>query len=137
VRRQPDDRDQPAADEEPRERALTENEIAKIWNALPDSDYGRIVKLLLLTGQRREEIAAAVERSRPRRDAHSLPKERTSNKAPARHTIVRFPIDVLSNAGIAIVFSCLAAGTDLVVSALAKRDARPSNHTSVGAVAVA
>jgi integrase len=44
------------ADEEPRERVLTDSELATIWNALPDSDYGRIVKLLILTGQRREEI---------------------------------------------------------------------------------
>jgi integrase len=44
--------------EQARDRVLTEAELAAIWNALPDSDYGRIVKLLMLSGQRREEIGA-------------------------------------------------------------------------------
>ena len=44
--------------EKARERVLAETELAAIWNALPGSDYGRIVKLLMLTGQRRDEIGA-------------------------------------------------------------------------------
>jgi integrase len=43
-------------EEKSRDRVLTDAELAAIWNALPDGDYGRIVKLLILTGQRREEI---------------------------------------------------------------------------------
>ena len=39
-----------------RERVLTEGEIAKAWAACGDDDFGKIVKLLLLTGQRRNEI---------------------------------------------------------------------------------
>jgi integrase len=42
--------------EQPRDRVLAEAELATIWRALPNSDYGRIVKLLMLTGQRRDEI---------------------------------------------------------------------------------
>src|SRR5690606_35031732 len=42
----------------PRERTLTEDEIAWIWRACDDDDYGRIVRLLMLTGCRREEIGA-------------------------------------------------------------------------------
>jgi integrase len=41
-----------------RDRVLTDRELAVIWRALPDSDYGVIVRLLILTGQRREEIGA-------------------------------------------------------------------------------
>jgi integrase len=41
-----------------RDRVLTDPELAVIWKALPDSDYGAIVRLLILTGQRREEIGA-------------------------------------------------------------------------------
>lgn len=41
-----------------RERTLTEDEIAWIWRACDDDDYGRIVRLLMLTGCRREEIGA-------------------------------------------------------------------------------
>jgi integrase len=39
-----------------RERVLTDKELAEIWAALGDDDYGRIVKLLLLTAQRRGEV---------------------------------------------------------------------------------
>ena len=45
-------------EERSRDRVLDDGEIFQIWNNLPDSDYGIIVKLLILTGQRRDEIAA-------------------------------------------------------------------------------
>jgi integrase len=41
-----------------RERVLTDTELAAIWRAATDDDYGRIVRLLMLTGQRRDEIGA-------------------------------------------------------------------------------
>ncbi len=41
-----------------RDRVLTDPELAAIWLACTDSDYGRIVQLLMLTGCRREEIGA-------------------------------------------------------------------------------
>jgi integrase len=41
-----------------RERSLSDSEIAKVWLAAPDNDYGNIVKLLLLTGCRRDEIGS-------------------------------------------------------------------------------
>jgi integrase len=40
----------------PRERVLSDSELAAIWNACGDDDYGRIVRLLILTACRREEI---------------------------------------------------------------------------------
>ena len=40
-----------------RDRVLTDNELKKVWNALEDNTFGRIVKLLILTGQRENEIA--------------------------------------------------------------------------------
>jgi integrase len=39
-----------------RERVLSDEEIAAIWHACGDDDFGWIAKLLLLTGCRREEI---------------------------------------------------------------------------------
>jgi integrase len=39
-----------------RDRVLTPAELSAIWAALPDSQFGDIVRLLILTGQRREEI---------------------------------------------------------------------------------
>jgi integrase len=43
--------------EHPRDRVLTVLELAAIWNALAAGDFGDILKLLMLTGQRRDEIA--------------------------------------------------------------------------------
>jgi integrase len=40
----------------PRERVLSDSELAAIWKNCPDNDYGRVVKLLMLSGQRRDEI---------------------------------------------------------------------------------
>jgi integrase len=40
-----------------RERVLKDAELRSIWRALGDDDYGRVIKLLILTGCRREEIA--------------------------------------------------------------------------------
>jgi integrase len=43
--------------ERPRDRTLTLEEIATLWRGLPSGRFGDIVRLLLLTGQRRQEIA--------------------------------------------------------------------------------
>jgi integrase len=40
----------------PRERVLSDDELAAIWRACKDDDYGRIVRLLILLGARRQEI---------------------------------------------------------------------------------
>jgi integrase len=45
-----------AAELKSRKRVLTDEELKIIWHAAPETDYGRIVRLLILTGQRREEI---------------------------------------------------------------------------------
>ena len=39
-----------------RERVLADSELAEIWRACRDDDHGRIIKLLLLTAQRRDEV---------------------------------------------------------------------------------
>jgi integrase len=44
-------------DEIARERVLGDSELRAVWKALPAGDYGDAVKLLILTAQRREEIA--------------------------------------------------------------------------------
>ena len=41
-----------------RERVLTDPELSAIWRACRDDDYGRIVRLLLLTAQRRDEVGS-------------------------------------------------------------------------------
>jgi integrase len=39
-----------------RDRVLSDTELAEIWRACGDDDYGRIVRLLILTAQRRDEV---------------------------------------------------------------------------------
>jgi integrase len=41
-----------------RERVLTETELSAIWHACGDVDYERIVRLLQLTAQRRDEVGS-------------------------------------------------------------------------------
>jgi integrase len=41
----------------PRNRKLRDDELAVIWKACGDDDFGRIVKLLILTAQRRDEVS--------------------------------------------------------------------------------
>jgi integrase len=66
---------------EARSRTLKDAESAAIYLACPENDYGRIVRLLLLTGCRREEIGS-LRWSEIDLDARTitLPKERTKNK---------------------------------------------------------
>jgi integrase len=40
-----------------RQRVLTDDELAEIWAMCRDDDHGRIIKLLALTRQRRDEIS--------------------------------------------------------------------------------
>jgi integrase len=67
----------------PRERSLSDAEAAAVWLAAPDNDYGRIVRLILLTGCRRDEIGSL---QWPEIDLKektiTLPSERTKNKRP-------------------------------------------------------
>jgi integrase len=64
----------------PRDRVLADVELAAVWRAAPDTSYGRIVKLLVLTACRRREIGDLRE-CEIDRDGHMihLPKERCKN----------------------------------------------------------
>jgi integrase len=63
-----------------RDRVLSQEELAELWAALPQSGFGEIVRLLILTGQRREEIGrlrwSEVDLDR---SLIVLPPERTKN----------------------------------------------------------
>ena len=43
-------------EETERKRVLSNAELVEIWKALPENDYGAILKILILTGQRKREI---------------------------------------------------------------------------------
>ena len=42
--------------EQPRDRVLSSDELGRVWRAVGNDPFGAIVKLLILTGQRRSEI---------------------------------------------------------------------------------
>jgi integrase len=64
-----------------RERVLSDQELAAIWKACGDDQYGRIIRLLALTGCRRAEIGglrwAEIDFGERKM---TLPAERTKNK---------------------------------------------------------
>ena len=68
-------------EEQTRDRVLSNDELRRIWTAAGDDAYGTIIKLLILTGQRRSEIAR-LRWSEVGGDAIQLPGERTKNKRP-------------------------------------------------------
>jgi integrase len=74
-----------------RERILSDDELAKVWKAARGT-YGRIVKLLILTGQRRGEIVA-YDPAWKHKDTITLPSWLTKNS----HTHT-FPIGPLTEA---------------------------------------
>jgi integrase len=77
----------------PRDRVLSNAELASIWRACKDDDYGKIVRLLMLTGCRREEIGGlrwseiSLEKA-----TLSLPKQRVKNGHP--HVVPLTPLAV-------------------------------------------
>jgi integrase len=63
-----------------RDRVLSDSEIATVWLSCPDSDYGNILKLILLTGCRREEIGGLLwSEIDPIAKTITLPGSRTKN----------------------------------------------------------
>src|ERR1700689_4397268 len=84
----------------PRDRVLTDAEIKAIWNATGDGKiFSNIVRLLLLTGQRRGEIAN-LQTSWIKENEITIPKEITKNGR--EHT---FPIGSMSKS---LLESCLS-----------------------------
>jgi len=74
-----------------RDRVLSDAELAEIWAACRDNDYGQIVKLALLTGCRREEIGGLTwQEVDIERAEINLPPERTKNGRP--HMIPLSPL---------------------------------------------
>ena len=71
----------PSAGVPSRDRTLTDRELAAIWAACLDDDFGRIIKLLTLSGCRREEIGA-MKWSEVDFDAGvlTIPAERVKNR---------------------------------------------------------
>jgi integrase len=66
-------------EEKSRDRVLSDAELETIWKACLDDDYGAIIKLLMLTGQRANEIGA-LRWNEVHDEQIVLPAERTKNR---------------------------------------------------------
>ena len=83
--------------ETPRDRVLTDNELSLIWRHAGDSNYGAIIRLLILTGQRREEVGG-LRRSEVRLPdgVWSISAERTKNSKPHDVPLSTLALEILN-----------------------------------------
>ena len=68
---------------------LDDAELAAIWRAAGDDDYGKVIKLLILTGARRAEVGG-MRWSEIEKGMWSLPSERVKNGRA--HTLPLMPL---------------------------------------------
>jgi integrase len=87
-----------SGEEVSRDRVLSGNEVGLIWRHAGAGQYGAIVRLLLLTGQRREEVAAM---RWPELDLDkgfwALPASRTKNARPHDVPLSQPTIEILQD----------------------------------------
>src|SRR5262245_61334753 len=82
----------------PRDRVLNDAELAAVWNATADDDFGHIVKLLILTGQRRTEVGGMTWREIDLdQGTWTIPSSRTNNGR--EHTLPLPPLALDTIAG--------------------------------------
>ncbi len=63
-----------------RERVLDDDELQKLWKACDDGPLGRVIKLMMLTGERRGEVAGMRWSELSEDGTWTIPGERTKNK---------------------------------------------------------
>jgi integrase len=88
------------AEERSRDRVLSDGELALIWSCTGrNADHDRIVRLLLLTGARRDEVAGMrwgeIARNEDGSVTWSLPAERTKNGRPHELVLPAFAAGLL------------------------------------------
>jgi integrase len=82
----------------PRERVLTDQELADIWNHAGDFGYGKMVKLMILTGCRRQEIGSATwDEFDLDRDTWTIPSERTKNGRTHKLPLMPMAMDIIKS----------------------------------------
>ena len=87
--------------ETPRDRVLTEDELPAVWLAADQEGfpYGSIIKLLVLTGQRRGEVAGMMWAELDfKAGSWTLPRERTKNKRQHTVPLSRQALEIIQTA---------------------------------------
>ncbi len=83
-------------DATPRERVLEDAELAAIWHCCEDDDYGKIVRLLALTGCRREEIGGLRwSEIDLENGVLTLPKERVKNNHDHKLPLMQLALSII------------------------------------------
>lgn len=86
-----------ATAETARDRVLTDAELVAVWRAADGLSLGPIIRLLILTGQRREEVAAMRWSELDLQGAvWRLPAERTKNKRPHDVPLSAVALEILA-----------------------------------------
>jgi integrase len=81
-----------------RERVLSDDELIAIWNACRDDEHGRIVKLLLLTTCRRNEVGNMVwSEIDLERGVWTIPAARTKNARAHALPLPRMALDIIES----------------------------------------
>jgi integrase len=87
-----------AGESKARDRVLTDQELATVWIGAPENDYGRIIRLLILTGCRRDEIGS-LRWSEIDKEARMvvLPGERTKNSRTHHVPLSKIALDIIES----------------------------------------
>jgi len=87
-----------AGENKPRDRVLTDKELATLWNGLHNNDYGQIIRLLILTGCRRDEIGS-LRWSEIDTETRMivLPGERTKNSRTHHVPLSKIALDIIES----------------------------------------
>jgi integrase len=91
-----------------RDRVLSDAELAAIWNECGDDDFGKIVKLLMLTGCRRDEIGGLRwSEIAPDRTSFTLPAERVKNNHAHTLPLLELARDIIDSVPQRVDRDCL------------------------------
>jgi len=116
-----------ATDEVARDRVLSDAELALVWRLAGPGDFGAIVRLLILTGCRREEVGGMAW-SELHGDVWTVPGARAKNGRPLDLPLPPLPLAVLAEVprreGRDLVFGTGEGGFSGWSAAKARLDAR-------------
>jgi integrase len=80
----------------PRDRVLSTEELVEVWQACDDDSYGRIVKLLICTAARRQEVGSMCW-SEIKDGVWTIPAIRTKNKRAHSIPILGLATDIIAS----------------------------------------
>ena len=83
---------------EPRSRVLSDDELVPIWKACGDDDYGKIIRLLVLTGCRRQEVGGMTWSEIDfERGTWTIPAERSKNGQRIRLPLMPMMLEIIAS----------------------------------------